>query len=311
MGDYHVHLHPHGPYQGVGPPPGEYPPGHIEAYVEQAAARGAEEVGFTEHLYRCVEAAPVLGRFWDSEPRVDLAEQTAAFVAEDLALSLEGYVEAVVAARDRGLPVLLGLEVDFFPETIDAVAELLAPYPWDFLVGSVHWIGGWAIDHSGAAFEFRRRGIRKAYEDYFALEAQLAASGQVDVLAHADVVKKFGYRLPEVPIDLYRPVVEAAASSGTAVEVSSAGLRYQVHEIYPEPTFLRMFAEAGVPITLASDAHNAQDCALGRDVLVAAASDAGYTERLRFRRRQSSRVPLIGERPPSGGDRVDASERTP
>ena len=211
MGDYHVHLHDHGPYRGTGPQLGEYPPGHIESYVEQAAARGLAEVGFTEHLYRCIESIPVLGRFWENEPRQDLAAITAEFVAEDMTLSIDAYVEAVVAAKDRGLPVKLGLEVDFFPETIDTVLDFLRPYPWDFLVGAVHWIGGWAVDHDGSAYEFERRGVRQAYEDYFDLERQLAASGTVDVLAHVDVVKVHGNVLEQPPVDLYRGVVDAAA----------------------------------------------------------------------------------------------------
>ena len=65
MGDYHVHLHPHGPYRGYGPPLGEYPKGLIESYVEVAAGRGLTEVGFSEHLYRCIESVDVLGRFWE------------------------------------------------------------------------------------------------------------------------------------------------------------------------------------------------------------------------------------------------------
>jgi histidinol-phosphatase (PHP family) len=285
MGDYHVHLHQHGPYQGVGPPLGEYPPGHIESYVEQAARRGLSEVGFTEHLYRCVEAAPVLGRFWEYEPRQDLADQTEAFFAEDLTLSIENYVDAVVAAQDRGLPVKLGLEVDFFPETIDAVLEFLAPYPWDFLIGSVHWVGGWSIDHSGASYEFARRGVRQAYEDYFALEQQLAASGAVDVLAHVDVVKVHGDTLEQPPLDLYEGVVAAAAASGTAVEVSSAGIHKPIGEMYPAPSLLAMFNRGEVPITLASDAHEAAQCGRDADKLVSAARQAGYTEHLVYNQR--------------------------
>ncbi len=241
MGDYHVHLHDHGPYQGVGPPLGEYPPGHIEAYVEQAARAGLSEVGFTEHLYRCVESESVLGPFWENEPRQDLAAETEAMVREDRTLSLETYVEAVVAAKSRGLPVKLGLEVDFMPDSIDAVLELLEPYPWDFLIGAIHWIGGWSVDYGISAHEFARRGVRRAYEDYFALKTQLAASGAVDVLAHVDVVKRFGHVPAEVPTDLYAEVVEAAANSGTAVEVSSAGLRKPIAEIFPTPSLLRMF----------------------------------------------------------------------
>jgi histidinol-phosphatase (PHP family) len=285
MGDYHVHLHEHGAYRGRGPRPGEYPDGLIESYVEHAAANGFAEVGFTEHLYRCVEAADVLGDFWEGEPKSDLAGETAAMVVEDRTLSINGYVEAVVAAKERGLPVKLGLEVDFFPETIDAVLAFLEPYPWDYLVGAVHWVGGWSIDYAPSSYEFARRGVRQAYEDYFAVEAQLAASGAFDVIAHVDVVKIFGDVLADQPADLYEPVVTAAAATGTAVEVSSAGLRKPVGEIYPAPRFLEMFHDAGVAITLASDAHRAEECGSGAADVIDAARAAGYREYLEFTER--------------------------
>lgn len=285
MGDYHVHLHDHGPYRGVGPPLGEYPPGHIEAYVEQAARRGLSEVGFTEHLYRCVESEKVLGPFWENEPRQDLSVETEAMVREDRTLSLETYVDAVVAAKERGLPVKLGLEVDFMPESFHAVLELLEPYPWDFLIGAVHWVGGWSVDYGVSSHEFARRGVHRAYEDYFSLETQLAASGAVDVLAHVDVVKIFGHVPPEPPTDLYADVVTAAAASGTAVEVSSAGLHKPIGEIYPAQPLLEMFYAAGVPITLASDAHVPEECGRDTALLVDVARAAGYGEHLVFDQR--------------------------
>jgi drug/metabolite transporter (DMT)-like permease len=62
MSDYHLHLHPHTHRPSSdAPPPGEYPPGYIDRYVEHALERGVTELGFTEHFYRCVESAPVLG----------------------------------------------------------------------------------------------------------------------------------------------------------------------------------------------------------------------------------------------------------
>ncbi len=276
----------------MGPEPGVYPPGYIESYVEAALARGEDEVGFTEHLYRCVESVDVLGEFWLDPNNLPVQAHTEAFVAEDRVLSLEKYVAAVVAAKDRGLPVLLGLEVDYFPETIDAVTEFLSPYPWDFLIGSTHWVGAWSVDHDEADFEFDRRGVRVAYEDYFAIEAQLAASGAVDALAHCDVVKKHGRRCDGPLDELYRPVVEAAAASGTAVEVSSAGLHSGAAEPYPAPDFLQMFYEAGVPITTASDAHFPEHCARDFDTIKDYARAAGYTERVKFRRRRREMVPL-------------------
>ena len=237
-----------------------------------------------------------MGVWWAHESDTRAAAHTAAFVPVDRILSLDAYVEAVENAKERGLPVLLGLEVDFFPETIGGVLELLDPYPWDFLIGSVHWIGGWAIDSSSATFVWEERGIEHGYDEYFALETLLAASGAVDVLAHVDVVKKHGHRLPQEPLHHYEAVVAAAVASGTAVEVSSQGLRKPAAEVYPSPSFLRMFCDAGVPITLASDAHLPEEAGWGHEAVIAAARAAGYDERLRFRNRVRESVPLEGSK---------------
>jgi histidinol-phosphatase (PHP family) len=266
--------------------------GWIERYVEAASRRGVNELGFTEHLYRCREAAPVLGRFWEGDGRDDLATHTEMMFTADLSLSLDAYVEAITAAGERGLPVKLGLEVDFFPSTIEAVLELLAPYPFDFLIGSVHWVGAWSIDSAAVTYEFDRRGVDRAFEDYFLLVEDLAGRGVVDVLAHVDVCKKFGFRPVQPPLDLYRRVVKAAVAGGTGVEVSSQGLRNPVGEVYPAPPLLRMFYEAGVPITLASDAHHPQDAAYAHQQVVAAARAAGYQTHLRFTQRKAYEVAI-------------------
>lgn len=292
MGDYHVHLHPHGPYTGVGPEPGHYPVEHIEAYVEHASANGATEIAFTEHLYRCVESAPLLGEWWAHDERSDLAEFTAAYVRSERVLSLERYVQAVVDAKDRGLPVLLGLEVDYFPDTAEAVAEHLAHYPFDVLIASTHWIGAWGVDLPEQVSEFDERGPEAAYEQYFEVETQLAASGLFDVLAHADVVKKQGVRLAQAPLDWYEELAVAAARGGTAVEVSTAGLHQPAREMYPAPELLARFYNHGVPITLASDAHVPEHCGRDRDRALELARSVGYDERIAFSRRVGSMVPL-------------------
>ncbi len=278
MSDYHLHLVPHDvPAAAVGP----FGP-LIDRYVEHGSRIGLTELGFTEHLYRCVESAPVLGDFWDSEPRADLAAQAKAAVTADRTLSLEAYVEAVLDAKERGLPVKLGLEVDFFPATIEAVVSFLEPYPWDFLIGSVHWIGGWGVDDGRVAHEFERRGVDQAWNDYFELELALAESGVVDVLAHVDVVKKNGYRPIAEPIEWYGRVAKAAAHSNTAVEISSQGLRYAAREVYPSPAFLDCLAKEGVAITLGSDGHLPSEAGWGGAQVVQAARSAGYAAYMRF-----------------------------
>ena len=291
MSDYHLHLHPHG-RDFEWPPHGEYPDGLIEAYLEKAATRGVFELGFTEHLYRTEEGAAVLGRFWESEANHELRRHCELLVENDSGLSLARYVDAVLAAKERGLPVKLGLEVDFFPATIDAVMELLAPIPFDFLIGSVHWLGGWAIDSFEVAAEFDRRGIERAWEEYFELVEDLASRGFVDVLAHVDLCKKFGFRPAAERVDLYQKVVDAAAATGMAVEVSSQGLRMPVGEAYPSPRFLQMFQRASVPITFASDAHQPADAGFAFEALKELAKAAGYSSYRRYTSRVAESVPL-------------------
>jgi histidinol-phosphatase (PHP family) len=288
MSDYHIHLHPHRPVEGA-PPMGVYPPGHIERFVEAALARGVTEVGFTEHLYRCVESEAVLGRWWERDPDPALRAELVEWISAERNLSLEAYVEAVTDAKARGLPVKLGLEVDFVPGTEGTVRELLAPYPFDYLVGSVHWIGAWNFMRKAAVPEFTRRGAQVVFGQYFELETALAESGMVDVLAHADVIKRHRIQPAGDLRELYEPVVAAAVRTGTAVEVSSVGLRLEAGEIFPAPAFLARFHSAGVPITLASDAHMPDDAAWGHAEVVTAARAVGYTHYLRFDRRR--RIP--------------------
>ncbi|MEZ5175962.1 MAG: PHP domain-containing protein [Acidimicrobiia bacterium] len=292
MGDHHVHLHPHGAYNGVGPPPGTYPDGFIDSFVEHGLANGADEIGFTEHLYRCHESADVLGRWWENARKPDLAALTIEHVELERTLSLDRYVEVVTGAKDRALPVLLGLEVDFFPETIEAVLELLDRYPFDFLVGSTHWVREWGFDLPTQVHEFDRRGARESYVDYFEVETQLAASGAVDVLAHTDVVKKLGVHLAEPPIDLYEALAVAAGRSGVAIEVSTAGLYQPAREMYPHPDLLSRFFANGVPITIASDAHYPEQTGRDRSLAVDFARSVGYRERVTFTERKRRSIPL-------------------
>lgn len=288
MADYHLHLHPHADDRPVDPC---YEPDVIERYVEGAAANGVAELGFTEHLYRCVESEAALGRFWDDEPPA-IRSFVQSFVDLDRNLSLERYVETVVAAKDRGLPVRLGLEVDFFPETIEQVLGLLEGFPFDFLIGSVHWVGGLPTDVRQMQDEFDRRGFRSVWEAYTEMVVELGKGGWVDSIAHVDVLKKYGKRLEPEPMDLYDRIVEASAAGGTAVEVSSQGLRKVVGEVYPAPNLLSRLRMAGVPITLASDGHVPDEAGDHHAEVVAAARAAGYTDYLRFEARRALPTPL-------------------
>jgi len=291
LSDYHVHIHPHRETPGA-PPPGEFPADYIDRYVEVAVSRGADEVAFVEHLYRCVESQSALGQWWKSDPNSHLVREMNEIMARELDMSLDRYVDAILAAKVRGLPVKLGLEVDYEPRTVQKVIDLIAPYPWDYLVGSVHWIGAWWFLRPSSPAEFARRGVQRAFEEYFDLATALAETGMADSLGHVDVIKVAGL-LPDTDMrHLWEPTVEATANSDMAVEISSQGLLRPIKEIYPAPALLDLFHAAGVPITLGSDAHTPDESAFGYDEIVAEARRAGYSEYLRFDARRRLPTPL-------------------
>ncbi len=291
MSDYHLHIHPHRDVPGA-PPPGEFPADYIDRYVEVALSRGSQEVAFVEHLYRCVESVPVLGQWWKNDPNPHLVREMDGIMARELDMSLDKYVEAILAAKARGLPVKLGLEVDFEAGTEQKVMDLIAPYPWDYLVASVHWIGAWWFLRPSGPDEFARRGVRRAFEEYFELATALAVTGMADSLGHIDVIKVAGL-VPDGSLNyLWEPVVEATANTGMAVEISSQGLLRPIREIYPAPAFLDLFNAAGVPITLGSDAHTPEESAFGYAEIVAEARRAGYSDYLKFDARRRLPTPL-------------------
>lgn len=294
MTDSHLHLYPHqlpeDPHPDV-PPDGPYPLERVAEFVAAAAKRGVERLAFTEHFYRFAESEDVLGPFWEKE-RSQLAELTRRDVLADRRLSLESYVDVILQAQDAGMPVLLGVEVDFFPETIEDVVAFLQPYPVDVLVGSVHWIGGFGFDKGHSGEEWERRGHRSVYEQYFSLVSMLAASGLVDVIAHPDRVKMSGIRLPSEPEDLYESMVEAAVSSDVSMEINSGGLRHAVGEVYPTMRLLNMFAEAGLSLTMASDAHVPEYAGWRLDHLSTLAKGAGFTHVARYEKRRRILEPL-------------------
>ena len=167
---------------------------------------------------------------------------------------LDDYCDAVLEAKRQGLPVKLGLEVDYVGEQQARLAELLEPYPFDYLLGSVHWLDGMAVDMSPGVWEVMT--VDEGWQRYIDALCELAVSQTVHVLAHPDLAKIFGRRPdPVLLAELHERAALAAVASGLAVEISTGGLRKPVGELYPDLDFLRAFVRAGAPVTLASDAH--------------------------------------------------------
>ena len=255
--DYHMHLR--GPANGREGPI-ELSVDTVERFVAQAGARGVDEIAFTEHMYYFRQSEPLLGHPYHRSR-----------VAHDL----DEYCDVVLSAKSRGLPVKLALELEWLPGREDELEEIMRPYPWDFLLGSVHLLDGEAVDMDDGLWT--RLPVDEIWRRYFAELGHLARSGLADVLAHPDLVKIFARRPADGTVAAcHEDAAVAIAEGGVAVEVSTAGLRKPVGELYPDAGFLARCREQGVGATLASDAHVANDVGRDFDAGVEHLRSAGY-----------------------------------
>jgi histidinol-phosphatase (PHP family) len=281
--DCHTHLQPHG----------QQPPMTIERireYVDAGARRGVTHVAITEHLFRFQEAYRLLEGWWDDDPNPGLAALARTYWQDHVSGSVAEYVRVVEHAKSLGLPVFLGLEMDWLRGKEEQLRAFLAPYDWDIVLGSVHYIGAWGFDDARFIDEWSRRDIATAWNEYGDLVAELAASGLADLLAHPDLPKVFGHR-PADETPLHDAILEAATRSNMAIELNSNGIR-RCQEIYPAMPLLERAHQRHVPITFASDAHTPDRVGANFDDLRAWAQRGGYTEASFFQRRERTSYAL-------------------
>jgi histidinol-phosphatase (PHP family) len=251
--DYHIHTSTS--------PDGE---GDFAQCINEAQKKGIDEIGFSEHL-------------------LDRPVRPIDF--------FHGYVERFLQIKkDTPIPVRLGAEVDYFPDQIEAIKRLVARFPFDYVIGSVHFLEDWPIDSYKQLQLYFRKDIMNVYEEYFAAIRQLCRSRLFDVVGHVDIVKIFGYR-PESDItSILEDTAQAIAENDICVEVNTAGLLRPCREIYPSRQLLEMLRQRNVPVTLASDAHKPEH--VGRDLEKALnlISDVGYTHICTFESRKRKAV---------------------
>jgi histidinol-phosphatase (PHP family) len=274
--DYHVHLRPD---DDDTPPSRFFTAANAERYRTVAEERGIAELGVAEHIHRFNQALEIWDHPWWRKWARDDVDDYCAFVREETDLRL-------------------GIEADFVAGREDRIARFLEAREWDYVVGSVHFVGEAAVDLDGAEWDHVwGRGDRpdRIWQRYFETLAEAARSGLYDIMAHPDLVKVWGSArpLPERdPRHFYEPAVEAMLEADVAMEMSTAGLRKPAGELYPAPALLDMAVDAGLPIALSSDAHVPDQLGFRYEDAVAALTAAGVTEICVFEGRQRRMEPI-------------------
>jgi histidinol-phosphatase (PHP family) len=274
--DYHVHLRPD---EDDTPPARYFTPGNAERYRDAAEERGIAELGVAEHIHRFTQALQIWEHPWWRLWARDDVDDYCAFVREETDLRL-------------------GIEADYVAGREDRLAAFLEAHEWDYVIGSVHFVRDAAVDLEGPDWEHVwGRGERpdRIWQRYFETLAEAARSGLYDVMAHPDLVKVWGAARPRPerdPRHYYEPAVEAMLDADVAMEVSTAGLRKPVRELYPAPALLAMAVDAGLPIALSSDAHAPDQIGYRYDDAVAALRAAGVQELCVFEGRTRRLEPL-------------------
>ena len=271
--DYHVHLRPDGAehrYEEA------FTTANAERYQEVAAERGVDVLGVSEHVYRFRQALEVWDHpYWREHARDDI----------------DAYCEFVREATS----LKLGIEADYVAGAEDRMANLLEARDWDYVLGSVHFLQGEALDMEGDWDIWRSGDVEKVWMRYFETLGEAARTGMFDVLAHPDLVKVWGDpdRRPQRDLRFYYDAaMDGIADSDVAIEVSTAGLRKPVGEIYPAPAFLEMCLEAGRPVALSSDAHTPNDLAYRYDDALGYLESLDVAEIAVFERRERRLEPV-------------------
>jgi histidinol-phosphatase (PHP family) len=235
--DYHTHTelckHAHG---------------GVEEYIQKAVSLGLDEIGCSDH-------APLPGNY-DERHRMNLEEYYSQYAPK---------VTGLIEKYKKRIRIKRGIECDFLDWASEWNSRFIAENGFDFVIGSVHFVGPRGEEKPLFGREYEASEIEALYEGYFLEIAQSAKSGLFDIIAHCDIVKKFGAFSSKRVDELMREALSQIKKADLCIEINTSGLRKPEHETYPGETVLALARELRIPLTLGSDAHSPDQVGMGFD----------------------------------------------
>lgn len=279
--DYHMHFE----Y-------GSYDLDWVQGFFDSAKKRGIGEIGISEHTHGFIDFKDLYYKDVIHDTSFIGKFQEKWLQTNKFKYYLSDYIDFMNLLKNRGFPVKTGLEVCNFHDQ-KKVKSILSQYKFDYLIGSVHFLQGWAYDSSQIKEEWNHRDLKDIYEWYTQEAEKLCASGIYDVLGHPFNIRLFEF-LPDFDETPYLVrVAEAMKKADMAVDINTGTYyRYPIKEISPYPKFMKVAAEYGLPIITSSDAHKPEDCGAYIDEAIFYAKSFGYKTRIRFTDRKRENIPI-------------------
>lgn len=246
--------------------------GSVEALCQRAVEIGLKEIVFTEHF----DATPsdMAYKLYDYE-------------------KCRGIIDRMQEKFGDRLNVKLGIEIGYRPEQETQIIEFLDGKEFEVVIGAIHWVERELLEDVCVG-----KTEEESQINYFAALLPLVESGFFDVLAHLDLIKRYGTPLYG-PFDTARwmpriePVLQKLVQNGIALEVNTSGVRQAPREPYPGLAVIKRYRElGGRTLTIGSDAHGVEELGGGVDTAAALLKEVGFKEFTRFDRRTPVPTPL-------------------
>lgn len=242
--------------------------GELEEYVQKGIEIGLDQIGLSDHMPLLhVEPAayyPEMAMPMDELPR---------------------YVEECLALKEKykgQIDIRVGLEGDYIEGCERQIEEIVKAYPWDYVIGSVHFLGEWDISDFRQTHGWEGRDRMKVYEQYYDAIGKAAATGFYDYIGHIDVIKRFGFKPEGDVTHLENAALEAVKKHGLAIELNASGLRTPAAEMFPSRRMLEYAHKLGIPLTIGSDAHQPERLGQYLDQARSLLKEVGYTQLATF-----------------------------
>lgn len=239
------------------------------AYLDVARRKDLAEIGFTDHI----TLAPV---DWC------VKEIDYPVLKENLKSLCNDFSEDV--------QVRFGLEVDYFPGKEEELRQLIAYFPADYVIGSVHFIGSWNFDTDQSYYG--KWSNNELYKMYFEMVQQAAKSGLFDVIGHFDLIKKFRCWPESDQTPLYEETLKVIKEANMVIELNTSGIDRPCGDFFPNKKILEIASRLGIPVTLGSDAHHPDQVARHYEAAIELLKEVGYTKITRFRNRLHSEISI-------------------